>query len=637
MARVFEPPLLELERLLTPLMDGERRVIDILDKRLPQEWEFYIQPHLNGLRPDLVLLNPKIGVAVFEVKDWNFGDMRYAAVSDPRTNELRLKTRGIDGQLSREIENPVSKILLYKDEIFNLYCPRLENKSGLAAITAGLIFTKATRAQVNQVIQPFRKLNLDIMKYPNYHPLGTIEALNNESIDTIFPEWQRTSSQPMNEDIAMDLRAWLKEPAFSQEQRKPLEMDARQIVLSTTRTESGYRRIKGPAGSGKSVVLAARAAELANEGKTVLILTYNITLLNYLRDLAVRHASSRKIVSKQIDFLHFHGWCKRVCYACGRQRDYHDLWKFSDNNDDESSQDKVLEIKLPQFVQKLYDDPSLKDILPTYDGILVDEGQDFHPIWWQTLRKAVKPGGELILVADKTQNVYATAEAWTEATMNNSGFSGPWNELKISYRLPPTVVPLLELFIKEFLKEEEVDIPELEMRQQQLEFEELFPAELRWIQLQSSDSPIDHCVREILHQMTRLRRDTAIPDITFLCANNTGRAVVEKLNERKIYPVHTFDLNKNIARRQKRAFFQGSANIKATTLHSFKGWEARHLVVFVGRAVRREDLALIYTALTRLRRHEHGSVLTVVCSCPELEEFGRSWPEFVRAEMPDQI
>ena len=145
MARVFEPPLLELERLLTPLMDGERRVIDILDKRLPQEWEFYIQPHLNGLRPDLVLLNPKIGIAVFEVKDWNFGDMRYAAVSDPRTNELRLKTRGIDGQLSREIENPVSKILLYKDEIFNLYCPRLENKSGLAAITAGLIFTKATK------------------------------------------------------------------------------------------------------------------------------------------------------------------------------------------------------------------------------------------------------------------------------------------------------------------------------------------------------------------------------------------------------------------------------------------------------------------------------------------------------------
>lgn len=96
-----------------------------------------------------------------------------------------------------------------------------------------------------------------------------------------------------------------------------------------------------------------------------------------------------------------------------------------------------------------------------------------------------------------------------------------------------------------------------------------------------------------------------------------------------VHVLHTFD--KQNSRRQKRAFFQGAAQIKATTLHSFKGWEARHLVVFVGRVERAEDRALIYTALTRLRRHEAGSALTVVSCCPELFAYGQSWPEFVES------
>ena len=32
----------------------------------PIEWEMYIHPHLNGLRPDLVLLHPEFGIAVYE-------------------------------------------------------------------------------------------------------------------------------------------------------------------------------------------------------------------------------------------------------------------------------------------------------------------------------------------------------------------------------------------------------------------------------------------------------------------------------------------------------------------------------------------------------------------------------------------
>ena len=81
MARVIAPPREQHNKLLTPLTDGERRVIDLFDAKLQPGWEIYVQPHLNGLRPDIVLLHPGAGVAVFEVKDWDLGAMQYYAES----------------------------------------------------------------------------------------------------------------------------------------------------------------------------------------------------------------------------------------------------------------------------------------------------------------------------------------------------------------------------------------------------------------------------------------------------------------------------------------------------------------------------------------------------------------------------
>ena len=37
--------------------------------------------------------------------------------------------------------------------------------------------------------------------------------------------------------------------------------------------------------------------------------------------------------------------------------------------------------------------------------------------WWQTLRKAVVEGGEMLLVVDKTQNVTEKSQNWTEERM----------------------------------------------------------------------------------------------------------------------------------------------------------------------------------------------------------------------------
>ena len=517
------------------------------------------------------------------------------------------------------------KIQLYEDELLDLYCPRLDNKAGQAVITAGLVFTEASRAKVKEVFDPF--LDTGMRKYPRYYPIVGSDDLEARSLDCIFPEHQRSLSKYMSKDTACDLRGWLSEPAFAQEQRHSLPLSPQQKYLAQTRTNTGYRRVKGPAGSGKSVVLSARAAELADSGKRVLVVCYNITLLNYLRDFTVRHETPRKVIRRRVEFLNFHFWCKRICMDSGYHEEYNHIWhsffehKKSDGElaDEDPDVASALE-QVAELVQDLY---TKHAELPKYDVILVDEGQDFDSYWWQTLRRALMDNGEMMLVADKTQNIYGTAGEWTEKAMKEAGFHGPWSELKTSYRLSPSIIPLVSRFAENFLTDEEVDLPL--PSQQEFDFS---LDELRWVQVRDQKQSIHVCENELKQMMQRIPTDTAFADIVFLSNKKMGRKVVECLKKSNVHVLHTFSEDNREGRRQKRAFFQGNARIKATTPYSFKGWEARLLVLFVDSISSPKDKAVLYTALTRVRKHELGCRLTVISCCKRLEPFGRTWPDF---------
>ena len=613
-SRIISPPREDWDNLPTQLTPGERRVAEFFDEHLPEGWEIYVQPHLNGLRPDFVLLNPQIGIAVFEVKDWDLDAIEHRAEPNNKGQLPRLMARDSGGKtFSRETENPVSKVRRYKNEIYNLYCPSLPERKGFGTITAGIIFTQTPHDRIQRLLEKFN--DDDERKYRNLYPIAGRDDIASGDIRRLFPNCNRYPDSRMSEERASSLRGWLKEPAYSREQREPLELNERQRELATTRTVGGYRRVKGPAGSGKSLALAARAAELADAGANVLVVCFNITLMNYLRDLTVRHRTQRRVIKRQVDFLHFHGWCKRVCEDSAHTEDYYALWK-------EYTQDEVLDCQMANLVQEAYTTAQGGGGVPYYDAILVDEGQDFNLLWWNTLRKALRQGGEMLLVADKTQNIYGRASAWTDEAMRGAGFpGGPWFTLETVYRLPRDIMPFLHEYADTFLTDEEVDIPE--------QIPLSGPADLRWVQIDSTENAVDVCVKETRRQQKNLYPDTAHPDIIFITQRDEiGRAFVEKFQQYNVNVLHTFDKDEGRSRRQKLAFWQGSPKLKATTLHSFKGWEARHLVVYVESIDKPEDRALFYAALTRLKQHENGSTLTVVSSCPQLREFGRDWPDF---------
>ncbi len=610
MSRIISPPKSEHPKLRQPLQEGERLVLEFFDRWLPEEWEIYLQPHLNGLRPDFVLLHPQVGIGVFEIKDWDLDRMeRWVEERWNRAPVLMGKDRR--GSFSLQDQNPVEQIHRYEREIFDLYCPRLDARAGRAVITAGLVFPFADDERVKELFHRSRAYR-GMLDYPRYHPVSGRNGLASKGVFGVFPEATRRRSKYMTPELAADLRGWLVEPDSSATQRLRLELDANQRNFATTRTPSGYRRIKGPAGSGKSLVLAARAAELVAQGKDVLVISYNITLLNHLADLAVRDEPASR---RSATWLNFHAWCKRVCLETDHEEEYRALWR--------GGSDDLPNAALCGLVGEIID-ADAAGLVPRYDAILVDEGQDIMPEWWNVLRKACKPEGEMVLVADATQDVYSRARSWTDDAMRGAGFSGPWAQLPVSYRLPTGLIDQARAFATTFLPDEFVELPN--PIQTELDIE---PCHLRWVQTTPEEATAA-CEQEICSLLSADATGLSVSDVTVLVGSQSaGSEVVSCLGQKGFKCIDTFGSDRRNSRRKKLAFFMGDARIKITTTYSFKGWEARAIVVRVDRAESARDLALLYTALTRLKRHTNGSYLTVVCSDSSLARYGIGWPEFV--------
>lgn len=630
--RRIEPPRHEHNKLRQPMTAGEEEVLDFFDKHLPPEWEIYIQPHFNGLRPDFVILNPDVGIGVYEVKDWNLHATAYE-VREMQMGYKELWATPRNGRRFR-VENPFDKIRRYKDAIFNVYCPRLEQKAGFGAINAGLIFPMTESGQVRELQAHFLKEN-EKERRAEFWPIAGREELDRGLVKTIVPLLHRKGKGYMRPELADDLRSWLVEPDFAREQRRPLELDRTQRNLAETRTKDGYRRIRGPAGSGKSLVLAARAARLIDEGMDVLIVTYNITLWHYLRDLVVRERKGGKYPGR-LTFTHFHEWCGNVCRSPGFADEYagimRPITKIKNKNLQPREEARQLRPILPPILNYQVPELALRAAAGApddqkYDAILVDEGQDYLPLWWSALRGALRKNGEMVLVADTSQDLYGSASSWTEAAMTGAGFSGAWAKLDVSYRLPPELLSLSQSFAELFLPADTRIIPQFEQKEL-----EILRCELKWVQCDDQEV-VNTCLNALLSMMKLTGPDRGISnaDITFLSSSQEiGRQVVDELDREPwcISSAHTFAESKAEQNRRKMAFFLGRPRLKATTLHSFKGWEARMLVLHLGHATSHENMAAAYAAITRLKRDPGGSFLTVVCSAQQLSDYGKTWPIF---------
>jgi hypothetical protein len=571
-------------------------------------WRIYEQPHLNGDRPDFVLLHEEKGVVIIEVKDWN-----------------------LDSPKSRQYAgNPVHQVARYRKNVLQLYSRRflpLIEEFGDPAwgiVETAVYFHGTPREKAKAFVQETSS-DTSFVRILDERHVTAIASGDLRQAGMTTPLWERSkfSRNGLLAEFVRDVENWMAPVDYTRDRHKPIPLTAEQRAQASP-AAGIHRRLKGVAGSGKTVVLASRAAQLLLEGQRVLFLTYNITLLHYVRDLVKQQYEGRntKALNDQLVIRHFHDFLQFVATNHGIELE-------SVYRQKKERRDYLLETGWVQQVRQALDSIAATSINDDcrFDAILIDEGQDFSREWVELALRFLTERNEFVIAFDSVQNIYGRELVWLEAggDVRNLGFRGSPASLKTSHRLPASMIRLSNLFARRFLARE-LDAD------QEPDQEGLFDKEVShclWDNVSSIDSgdltervlataavarselkahPNDIC---ILVE----RQEVALPIIRAL--QREGMKVTHVFDDR-VRPVE--DDEYFYRRNQKWKFQPTDGRIKVCTLHSFKGWESPFLISVLDAPPACDDekgfmqrASLIYVGLTRLKRRVDGKLSLFAC------------------------
>ncbi len=211
-------------------------------------------------------------------------------------------------------------------------------------------------------------------------------------------------------------------------------LDAKQEQLARDIGE-GHRLIFGVAGSGKTVLLMARAKLIARlkPDAQVLVLCYNAIFCAFLA-AALKDDSTARVTT-------FHSWAGRNGVT----------W------DPEEKDSQLGERLLARLKEDARDSQA-------YDAILIDEAQDFDSTWYPCVLEAHKDpvNGELLIVGDGSQGLYQRRKvSWKKLGIQAQGRT---RYLEQNYRNTRPIVFLATRFASGIVEDDEegLDAPRLD-------------------------------------------------------------------------------------------------------------------------------------------------------------------------------
>ncbi len=341
--------------MATPLNAGERQVGQQLGA-LDDDWTVYVQPRLAQDVPDFLAVHDRHGVCAIEVKDWSPGKYKQSAAGT-------ILFTDANGGWHESQEQPRYQAYRYRATIFDQFFALPDDGSKPTAAVRALVVLP------NFSTDRARKL-LALPQVTNGE--RDIAVYGGDGISQAIDEMLNAKCRPPNPASTTRLRRLLIESTISADSRQPakLSVDARNIA--TNPSQARRRRVRGPAGCGKSFGLAARAARLASERRSVLVLTFNSTLANYLRSHVNARCQELRANPTLVTVVHFHAFCARV----GRRRSCSRL------PDRQACGHPSYDWPVAQAKSAFS-----AGFTVAYDAVLIDEGQDFTLDWWNLLRR----------------------------------------------------------------------------------------------------------------------------------------------------------------------------------------------------------------------------------------------------------
>jgi len=442
MAQIF-PPLTSLQLLHQPPTKGEIYLLNFLSDNLDDSYEVYFQPFVNGDRPDIIVMRPHSGILIIEVKDWDLQNYR---INDRKQWELI--------QNNTIIKSPLDQVKKYKENLFDLHISQLlekniKNSKHFGMVKCAIYFHGCNYSDLFNFLTKNFQEDRQYLKYLSHYILLGTDSLNSKDFDTFKKKnfYSSTSSSLFDHELYKSFRRHLQPPIHTIEEGIHLEYTDTQTRLSISKKKS-HQKICGSAGSGKTYILAKRAVNalkrLLSEGytksPTVLILTYNVTLKNYIHDRI-------SDVREQFNWDKFYiaNYHEFITSQLNNLSIEIDIASDFDDWDNNSKND---------LFNSTYDNLSLlqnhKDKAEKFKVIFIDEIQDYKKEWVKIIRECfLSQDGEFIVFGDEKQNVY-------KRELDNdkkpyTGIRGEWNKLDKSFRLSSDIADLASSFQLQFL------------------------------------------------------------------------------------------------------------------------------------------------------------------------------------------
>jgi hypothetical protein len=398
--------------------EGEKRVFRFIKEAARPHKDFicWYEPSIgrSDKEPDFLLFGKKLGLLILEVKDWTSRQIisytphqftiRVSGKTEKKTNPFKQAKGYVHALMDQlkefpdfltdlpdhvgQLKIPVGRIVVFPNIQRHDYLDRglkwlipLENVMLQEDLdVAGEIFCDTSGGKFHDRISAS-------FPFP-------FKGLTQKEIDKLsFVIW------PVSQ-IGLPLRQGTGKTRFQAEVRA---LDEGQARLAK-RLKSGHLIIKGPPGSGKTLVLVHRCCQLhkyGSQAKKILLVCYNIALVSYLKRLI--HEKGLGVGDGGIHVCHFYELCSRI---------------LEETIHYENEENEYYDLVVRETFAKVANGESL---VGTFDAIFVDEGQDFGDEMLKTVLSLLKPGGDLVINLDSYQDLYSRRASWKSLGVKAAG------------------------------------------------------------------------------------------------------------------------------------------------------------------------------------------------------------------------
>lgn len=559
------------------------RLYNMVREKEEKSYDIFLRPSIGSDNVDIVLANISRGIVLLNVcEDIKLLKEEYLRLETVKSNifDSIIKTIKFDAVINKSVFNCVK---------IGLYVPEISDEKLTEAVNE-------VNAQMNEEAKEINKHH----KEKNYFEYFTFITDAENSVTAL----DHISSRSFRYDYYDEfVKAIVGKWHSYKDGDETFKLNKTQEKI--VRDERKRIRYKGVAGCGKTQIVANRAVEQhLRTGEKVLIVTFNISLIQYIRMRIAQVPADFSM--NMFEIVSYHQFFKSKANLC-----------MSKN------------LSLSDWDDKQFFKP-YADKTQRYKTIIIDEVQDFKEAWlYSIITYFLDENGSVSVFGDGEQNVFGREmdEETKMPPMKGMGYLGRWPEIseRVSMRIQnPQIATVASRFAHDFVSDE---LPPIFLQENM--FDNYF-IKYGNVGICTSPETLAKYIKGIINKYKLNTRDVVVMaesinilrELAYHYGTMTKEKVMINFETKQQYD----DIRKNTSpmyikkdldgiRRAAKTHFTTYCNeIKMSTIQSFKGWESASVILFLQPLndnyndsntfgiVERENMpALIYTALTRAK------------------------------------